>query len=282
MTTCRCDLPLPPFSTIFVQIQINADCSERDQTDTNTGMGLKFYQKGSSNTREIKPVAGKEFWFLVTLLIWSPSFLGQSCFSPVWFVPRTQPWGPAPSWWVQSWNHGISQTGKDPQAQSFQMLGQLHQPNATLNIIILCRISPLYAVLVILGISLKLGQVIAALIANVSEMSFMSSLDLGCLSGNWGTLFFPPLDTKPQISQLCRSAGIWVSSFFVFSFSLLFLFISCWIESLVKNSNVICKPTAGSECPSFSNSRQVQNSQRLCVPMSLPPRNPIPHLGITA
>lgn len=65
--------------------------------------------------------------------------------------------------------------------------------------------------------NLKLGQVIAALIANVSEMSFTSSLDLGCLPGNWGTLFSFPLDTKPQISQLCRSAGIGVSFFFFFS-----------------------------------------------------------------
>lgn len=60
--------------------------------------------------------------------------------------------------------HYRDEAGVDRCPQSLQMLGQLHQPNATLNIIILCRISPLYAVLVILGISLKLGQVISAFI----------------------------------------------------------------------------------------------------------------------
>lgn len=117
------------------------------------------------------------------------------------------------------------------------MLGQLHQPKATLKVFILCRTFPLRTVLVILGISPKLGQVIAALTANVSGNEFHSSLDLGCSPGNWGThFFFSPLDTKPQISQLCRSAGIGVSSLFIFSF-----FSSSFVvelEALVKNSYV--------------------------------------------
>lgn len=44
MTTCRCDPPLPPFTTIL-QIQINTDGNKCDQTDKNTEMGLKFHQK---------------------------------------------------------------------------------------------------------------------------------------------------------------------------------------------------------------------------------------------
>lgn len=32
--------------------------------------GSEILPKGSSRTREIKPMAGKEFWFLVTFLIW--------------------------------------------------------------------------------------------------------------------------------------------------------------------------------------------------------------------
>lgn len=45
MMTCRCDLSLPTFIRLLVQIRINTDCSECDQTDRNVEVGLKSFQK---------------------------------------------------------------------------------------------------------------------------------------------------------------------------------------------------------------------------------------------
>lgn len=56
----------------------------------------------------------------------------------------------------------------------------------------------LHIALVILRNSLKMGQAIAALVANALEMSFTSSLNLGCLPGIWGTRLFFQLVQSPE------------------------------------------------------------------------------------
>ena len=112
------------------------------------------------------------------------------------------------------------------------MLGQLYQPNATLKMFILCRMFLLHTVLVILGNSLKLGQVIAALIANVLKMSFTSSLDLGCSPGNWGTHFFSVWYKAPNTPavQVSRNSCFFLVFFFSSSSFVVVL------EALVKNN----------------------------------------------
>lgn len=162
------------------------------------------------------------------------------------------------------------------------MLGQLHQPNATLKMFILCRVFPLCAVLVILGISLKLGQVITALIANVSEMSFTSSLDLGCLPSNWDTLFFfsptgYKAPNKPAV-QVSRNWSFFFFFPFFFSFSSSFL---VELEALVKNSYV--NPLQGANVLPSALPGKSKIVHQGCVYLCLlPPSNPIPHFGITA
>lgn len=74
----------------------------------------------------------------------------------------------------------------------------------------------LHTVLVISGNSLKLGQVIAALIANVLKMSFTSSRDLGCLPGNWGTHFSSAWYEGPNKPAVQVSRNLWFVFFFSF------------------------------------------------------------------
>lgn len=80
---------------------------------------------------------------------------------------------------------------------------------------ILCRMFVLHTALVILGDSLKVGQAIAALIANALETSFASPLRLGCLPAIWGARFFSArykVLTKPAVQEFV----------FLFFFPLLF------------------------------------------------------------
>jgi len=85
----------------------------------------------------------------------------------------------------------------------------------------LCRMFLLHTVLVILGNSLELGRVIVTLIANVFEMSFTGSLDLGCSPCNWGT------DSFSAWYKALNKPAVQVSRNLCFFFFIFFLLLFC-------------------------------------------------------
>lgn len=66
---------------------------------------------------------------------------------------------------------------------------------------IICRTFLPHTAQVISGKSLKLGQVIAAVIASVLKMTFKSSLGLGCLQGTHFFFFFLVQSPKGKLTQ---------------------------------------------------------------------------------
>lgn len=112
-------------------------------------------------------------------------------------------------------------------------IGRLIPAECTLEDVHPLRMFLLPAVLVLSGNSLQLGQAIAALIANVLEMSFTSSLGLGCSPGNWGTsLFFSAWYKAPNQPAVQVSRNL---CFFFFYSSSSFVVV---LEALVKNNYV--------------------------------------------